>query len=127
LCQLLVLLTGFGFLTFELEESVDLVVNEHFIKIAGKQVISDFLQSLHWCDSLGSCFSWEKLEKNSLSPITLQILLSNECIVCYVSCGCTEVLMMAYTVLAFVCFVQFFSLFQAIFQMINQFFPLYFS
>ena len=34
-----VLLTGFGFLTFELEDSVDLVVNEHFIQISGKQVV----------------------------------------------------------------------------------------
>jgi len=33
-----VLRTGFGFLTFELEDSVDRVVNEHFIQISGKQV-----------------------------------------------------------------------------------------
>jgi len=33
------LLTGFGFLTFELEDSVNLVVNEHFIQISGKQVL----------------------------------------------------------------------------------------
>ena len=38
-----VLLTGFGFLTFELEDSVDLVVNEHFIQIGGKQVVTSFL------------------------------------------------------------------------------------
>ena len=36
-----VLLTGFGFLTFEHEDSVNLVVNEHFIQIAGKQVVLD--------------------------------------------------------------------------------------
>jgi len=35
--------TGFGFLTFELEDSVDLVVNQHFINISGKQVASAFL------------------------------------------------------------------------------------
>ena len=39
-------LTGFGFLTFELEDSVDLVVNEHFIKISGKQVVSVFLSAV---------------------------------------------------------------------------------
>jgi len=35
-----VLLTGFGFLTFELENSVDRVVSEHFMQISGKQVES---------------------------------------------------------------------------------------
>ena len=40
-----VLLTGFGFLTFDLENSVDLVVNEHFIQIGGKQVLSSFYSS----------------------------------------------------------------------------------
>jgi len=49
-----VLWTGFGFLTFELEESVELVVNEHFIKISGKQVFSAFLQLLLQSDGLVS-------------------------------------------------------------------------
>jgi len=34
-----VLLPGFGFLTFELEDSVNRVVNERFIQISGKQVV----------------------------------------------------------------------------------------
>jgi len=41
------LLTGFGFLTFELEDSVDLVVNEHFIQICGKQVVSATVRRTH--------------------------------------------------------------------------------
>jgi hypothetical protein len=32
------LFSGFGFLTFETEDSVDMVVKEHFIQINGKQV-----------------------------------------------------------------------------------------
>jgi len=41
------LLTGFGFLTFEQENSVDLVVNEHFIQIFGKQVVIVIVTSVY--------------------------------------------------------------------------------
>lgn len=42
-CLIITFLVGFGFLSFEDEDSVDRCVSEHFVNLNGKQVIISFV------------------------------------------------------------------------------------